>query len=358
MEQVAVIGYDSPASRLRAELYDVIAVDEVRSESGPKPAYTFTGRLLRDAESALATLVKRFGALGYTPLIRREGGQDVVVAIEGVFGPSRSRPLINVGLLLATVLTTTVAGAFLVGANPLRNPREILDGIWFALALLLILGTHELGHYFMGRWHGVQVTLPYFIPVPIGLGTFGAFIKMKSPIHNRRALFDVGLAGPIFGFVVALPLLIVGIMLSDVVRVYRGDLGPGSSLLVEFLVDLLQPHGAGYALSWHPVAIAAYFGILITGFNLLPAGQLDGGHISYATLGPAARPLALVTFVAMLVMGALFWSGWFVWAFLVLLLGLRHAAPLDDVTPLDLPRKLVGMGALVLFLMTFVPKPF
>lgn len=358
MEQAFVLRAESAAWRLRAELYDVIAVDSMRTEAGPHPAIAFSGHLLRDAESALSTLVRRFGALGYTPLIRREGEQDVVVAIEGVAQPSRSRPWINLGLLLATLITTTLAGALLVGANPLRDPRELAGGMMFAGTLLLILGAHELGHYFMGRWHGVQVSLPYFIPVPIGLGTFGAFIRLKSPVHDRRVLFDVGLAGPLVGFVVALPLMILGIMLSDVVRVSRLGLGPGNSLLLEFLIDLLKPHATGYGISWHPIAIAAYFGILVTGFNLLPAGQLDGGHISYAMLGPAARPLAVVTFLALLVMGALLWSGWFIWAVLVLLLGLRHATPLNDVTPLDFPRKIIGVGALLLFLLTFVPKPF
>jgi len=357
MEQALVLSQDNPALRLQAELYDVIAVSEVRSQGGSQQAITFTGRLLRDAESALSTLTGRFGAYGYTPLIRRQGQQDVVVAVEGVIAPSRSRPWINAALLLATIVTTTLAGAMLVGVNPLRNPAGILEGLPFAITLMLILGTHELGHYFMGRWHGVQVTLPYFIPVPVGLGTFGAFIQMKSPIRNRRALFDVGFAGPIAGFVVALPMLIVGLLLSDVVRVYRPGMALGNSLLIEALMNLLKPHGDGYMILLHPVAIAAYFGILLTGFNLLPAGQLDGGHIAYALFGPLARPLAVVTLVAMVVMGALFWSGWYIWAALVFFTGLRHAAPLNDVTPLDPARRLVGLGALLLLVLTFVPAP-
>lgn len=359
MEQAFPLRQDNNvALLLQAELYDVMAVSELRVEKGQQPAIAFTGQLLRAPEAALETLVKRFRTHGYTPLIRREQGQDVVVAIEGVFGPTRSRPWINVVLLLATVLTTTLAGALLAGANPLRDPLSILSGVSFAFTLLLILGMHELGHYFMGRWHGVAVTLPYFIPVPLGLGTFGAFIRMKSPIQDRRALFDVGFAGPLVGFVVALPLLILGILLSPVVRVGSGSLGLGSSLLIEFLTNLLKPHGPGYALMLHPVAIAAYFGILITGFNLLPAGQLDGGHISYAIFGPAARPLAIVSVVALLLMGVTLWSGWLIWAFLIVLLGLRHPAPLNDVTPLDPARKLIALGAVVLFVLTFVPNPF
>jgi membrane-associated protease RseP (regulator of RpoE activity) len=358
MEQVLLLGQDNPTVRLQAELYDILAVSEVRSQGGPRSAITFSGRLLRDAESALATLMSRFHAHGYTPLIRRNGKQDVVVAVKGVFAPGRSRPWINLLLLVATIFTTTLAGALLQGVNLLRNPLDLVAGLPFALTLLLILGTHELGHYFMGRWHGVQVSLPYFIPVPLGLGTFGAFIQMKSPVRNRQALFDVGFAGPIAGFVVALPLLVFGLLLSDVVPASRTGMDLGSSLVVGFLSDLLRPHGPGSAVALHPVAVAAYFGILITGFNLLPAGQLDGGHVAYAVLGSAARPVAVLTLIAMVIMGAMLWSGWYIWALLVLFTGLRHAAPLNDVTPLDMPRRLIGLGAILLFVLTFIPKPF
>ena len=263
-------GQDNPVIRLQAELHDVIAVRNVSMQGGAQPAITFSGRLLRDAETALAMLMARFRVHGYTPLIRRRGQDDVVVAVEGVVTPSRSRLWVNLVLLVATILTTTLAGAMLAGANLLRDPLSIVRGLPFAFTLLLILGAHELGHYFMGRWHGVQVTLPYFIPVPLGLGTFGAFIQMRSPIRNRGALFDVGFAGPLVGFVVALPLLIIGLLLSPLVRVgaFGGVLG--KSLLIEWLIDLLKPHGPGYAVQLHPIALAAYFGILITGINLLP----------------------------------------------------------------------------------------
>lgn len=358
MERVLFLHPDHPVARLRAELSDVLFVSEIQAEEGPQPTIAFTGRLLRDAESALSTLLHRFGPLGYTPLIRRRGQQDVVVAVEGVIAPSRSRPLVNLLLLLATIATTTFAGSMLAGADLLRHPLAIVRGLPYALTLLLILGTHELGHYLMGRWHGTQVTLPYFIPVPFGLGTFGAFIQMRSPIRNRRALFDVGFAGPIAGFAVALPLFIVGLLLSSVVPAYQSGIILGKSLLMKFLLDLIQPHGPGYVVALHPIAIAAYFGFLVTGFNLLPAGQLDGGHIAYAMLGPAARPLAILTFLVMILLGALFWMGWFFWAALIFVMGLRHPMPLNDVTPLDPARQLIGLGALLLFILTFVPAPF
>jgi len=206
--------------------------------------------------------------------------------------------------------------------------------------------------------HGVNVTLPYFIPVPFGLGTMGAFIQLKSPVENRKALFDVGLAGPVAGFIVALPLMIVGLSMSSLVPVLSRSGQLGSSLLLRWLTDLIQPHAAGYAVSLHPIAIAAWFGILITGINLLPMGQLDGGHVAYAVLGKAAHTLALIAFGTMIIAGFTVWSGWFTWAFFAIITGLRHSAPLNDITPLDPVRKVIGFLTLIWFLLIITPRPF
>lgn len=344
------------AAQLQAQLADVMAVSQMRMEAGAEPTYVFLGRLLRDPEAALSVLLDRFHTLGYTPLIRRQGQWDVVVALQGVIGASKSRAWINLALFVATVVTTTLAGALLVGANPLRNPLSLLSGLPFAVTLLTILGVHEFGHYFMARWHGMQVTLPYFIPVPPPfIGTLGAMVIMKSPTRNRRALFDVGLGGPIAGFVVALPLLFIGLALSEV---ERGAATLGKPLIVQVLIDLIHPHDPGYAVALHPVALAAYFGILITGLNLIPAGQFDGGHIAYAALGSAARPLAIVALMTMVLMGVFLWQGWLIWALLAFFSGLRHPTPLNDITELDPARRVIALGALLLFLITFVPNPF
>ncbi|MFZ2419600.1 MAG: site-2 protease family protein, partial [Anaerolineae bacterium] len=228
--------------------------------------------------------------------------------------------------------------------------------------LLAILGTHELGHYFVARWHKVDVTLPYFIPVPFGLGTFGAFIKMKSPVENRRALFDVAVAGPLAGLVVALPLLVIGLLTSPVRPIISGGGGlqEGNSLLYGLLKLLIYHQwlpGNGVDVHLSSMAFAAWFGLLVTAFNLLPVGQLDGGHILYA-LGVTSRWLGYGVLAVLLVLGALAWSGWYVWAALIYFVtGLEHPAPLDEITRLDPPRRWLGAIAIVIFILLFAPIP-
>ncbi|MCA9869273.1 MAG: site-2 protease family protein [Anaerolineae bacterium] len=339
---------------LQHEVRDVFEVHSAATSGSKTPAFEFHGRLLVAPDVALTTLEERFRPFGYTPFLHRKNETDLLSAIPGIAEAGRQRVWINVVLAIATLFTTMLAGAQLAGANVLRHPVSILEGLPFALTLMVILGSHELGHYFMGRWHKVRVTLPYFIPVPAFLGTFGAFIQMRSPIRNRAQLFDVGFAGPIVGFVVALPLLIIGLLLPPVGSPY---LRVGDSLLTGFLSELLRPEFVGRGYGLNPVALAAYFGILLTGVNLLPAGQLDGGHIAYAIFGRAARPLGFAVIVGLLVMGTLFWRGWYLWAGLIFLTGLRHPSPLDEITPVDTARRIIGIGAFVLLLLTFIPVP-
>jgi membrane-associated protease RseP (regulator of RpoE activity) len=353
---------------LRGEVENLMRLMDVKtSERGD--SVVFVGRLLTSADKAFETLRDRFRKLGYTLLLRHENGEDLVIAQKGVSIFSRSNPLINLALLLVTLLTTTLAGATFANVNVLPALQLALDGNFaslfsamaagapFATTLLLILGVHEMGHYVAGKLHGAAVTLPYFIPMPFGLGTLGAFIQLKSPVEDRKALFDIGLAGPVAGFIVALPLMIIGLMASTIVPATSGQT-IGYSILVDWLAKVFTPHAAGYSIQLNPIAIAAWFGILITGFNLLPMGQLDGGHVAYAVLGKAARPLAYLTFAVMLVMGFTVWSGWFTWAFLALLMGLAHNGPLNDITPLDPVRKMIGILTFVWFILIITPKPF
>jgi len=331
----------------------------------------FIGQLLLNAESAYSALRERFSTMGYTPVLRREGDNDIVVAHRGVFAAVRFNPLINLVLLLATMVTTLLAGAsfarvdaysVLFRAWNTGNWSAVLPALWaglpFAGTLLFILGVHEMGHYVAARLHGVNVTLPYFIPVPfLGLGTFGAFIQMKSPVENRKALFDVGVAGPLAGFFVALPLMVIGLLQSQVVpRVGAGAFG--SSLLLRGLAAVFIPHAANQAIALSPMAIAAWFGLLVTAINLLPMGQLDGGHVTYAVLGRLSRPIALATFAILIVLGLTVWQGWLIWALFALITGLQHPQPLNDITPLDWGRRLVGLFTLGLFFLLITPRPF
>ena len=346
---------DDPAALLRAELADVLAVKQVTTSRAPDGPVRFVGHLLRDAESAFPVLEQRFRRLGYTPLLRREGEADVVLALHGLVRPGASNPLVNLILFVATVASTIFAGTFFT--NPIPGLTRLEGGALFSASILLILGTHEFGHYFLARFHQVAVTLPYFIPFPLGaIGTFGAFIQMKSPVRTRKALFDVALAGPLAGLVVAIPVLAIGLLLSPIVPRFGGRALEGS-LLVDALVALVRPRPAGTAILLHPIAWAGYIGLLVTGINLLPAGQLDGGHTAYAIFGRGARWLAGLTVLAI---GALALitrqPGWYLWLFFIFATGMTHAEPLNDITPLDTPRKIVGIATLALLFVLLSPS--
>jgi membrane-associated protease RseP (regulator of RpoE activity) len=321
----------------------------------------FSGRLLVEPSRALTLLTDRLAPHGYYPLIRSE--EEIgVFRVQPPQRQSGSGRWVNILLFLTTLVTTMFVGATNRGADPLTNPWELVLGLPFAVTLLSILGVHELGHYFTARRYGITVTLPYFIPAPIGLGTFGAFIKMKSPVTNRKALFDVGIAGPLAGLCVALPAIVVGLSWSELVP--EGPAGHGGIILGTPLVfSLLQwltlgpiPQGADVLL--HPVAFAGWIGLFVTALNLLPIGQLDGGHMAYALMGRQHRKVAIITLLALVGMGIAFWPGWLFWASLSLILGLRHPPPLNDLTPLDERRRLVAFASLLLLLSLITPSPF
>jgi len=265
-------------------------------------------------------------------------------------------------LFFSTVITTTGAGALQNGVNPLQNPWGLLSGVPFASTLIIILLVHEMGHYLTARYHGVHATLPYFIPAPSIIGTFGAFIKMESPPWNRRVLFDVGAAGPVAGLVLAIPAVVLGLQLSTVSFDHHpsGGLSLGSSLVFTFLSQLtlgVVPDQAHILL--HPVAFAGWIGLLVTALNLLPVGQLDGGHVVYALFGSRqiwVSRLALVGIFGLGVSG--YWEGWIFWAVLLVVMGLRHPPPLDEHTSLDLKRKVAAWGMFILLGLTFTPAPF
>ncbi|MFN2146277.1 MAG: site-2 protease family protein, partial [Anaerolineales bacterium] len=264
-------------------------------------------------------------------------------------------------------------------------------GISFGLSLLAILLAHEFGHYLLGRYHKADVTLPYFIPMPLSLlGTMGAFIQLKSPPKNRRTLLDIGVAGPLAGLVVAIPILLIGLSLSPV-EVIEPITGPNQGLMLEgnsilYLAAKYIIHGellpapesyggvpplfywlrfifTGYPAPFgmrdvlmHPLAWAGWAGLLVTSLNLIPAGQLDGGHALYVLLGRKARRALPVILIGLGLLG-LAWPGWWLWVMLIMLLGRQYAEPLDQITELDPTRKAIAILVLVIFFLVFIPIP-
>jgi membrane-associated protease RseP (regulator of RpoE activity) len=299
-------------------------------------------------------------------------------------------------MFLLTVVSVTIAGVFNANATLPENPLQaiwvaIREGWPFTVSLLAILLTHEFGHYLMSRHHGVHATLPYFVPFLPPFGTMGAVIVMKEAPKNRRQLLDIGLAGPLAGLVVAIPVLLIGLSLSKLdplpAQIPQG-MGlslEGNSLLYLFLkfavFGQLLPAPVSYGatpvwLYWlqffftgkpvplggmdvllHPVAFAGWAGLLVTALNLIPAGQLDGGHAVYVLIGKknAARllPFILVTLVVL----GIFWSGWWLWAVLIFFLGRTYDDPLDQITPLDNRRRLLAVLAIIIFFLVFTPVP-
>ena len=284
-----------------------------------------------------------------------------------------SKNLRHVILFLLTLISTTWLGANhyvafqenFVSSGPITwSWTPIIGGLWYSLAILAILGAHEFGHYFACRYYGVDASLPYFLPAPFLLtGTLGAFIRIRQPIPTKRELFDIGIAGPIAGFVVAVPVLLMGVALSRVVRIPQGFDGVelGEPLLfqaVSWLVWGTTPDG--YSINLHPMGFAAWFGLLATALNLFPIGQLDGGHVSYAVLGRKSTAVTFGTVVCL--MGLSFVSSsWIVWTVLTIAMlvvfGPRHPRTFDEDVPLDPARRWLAVFALVMFVLCFTPAP-
>ena len=274
-------------------------------------------------------------------------------------------PRIHLVLFFLTVFTTLLAGALMEGAKVLENPLELLKGIPFSFTLMFILGTHEFGHYYYAQKHKVDATLPYFIPAPPFLfliGTFGAFIKIKSPIYRKDALLQIGASGPIAGFVIAVPALIIGLLLSDVVEKsnIQGALILGDSILMKILTWITHPKLMDTQdIMLHPIAFAGWIGLLVTMLNLLPIGQLDGGHVAYAMLGKKQRLIGQIAFIFLIPLSFLS-INWLIWGLLLLILmrSVKHP-PIQDIhIPLSDTDKRIGYICLLIFIVCFIPAPF
>jgi membrane-associated protease RseP (regulator of RpoE activity) len=296
-------------------------------------------------------------------------------------------------LFAATLVSTLIVGGHLAGSpyeifdlpDLLRDPELLWAqfgvGMPFALSLLAILLAHEFGHFFTARAHGVHASPPYFIPFPSIIGTMGAVIRMRGAIPTRAALVDIGASGPIAGFLVAVPLLVAGLALSEVhpldgpapraisllgfIELFRetpalaGGFLEGNSLLYLAAKRLaVGPIPEGHDVWLHPVALAAWFGLFVTALNLLPVGQLDGGHVLYAVLGRRAQWVGRAVVVMLVVLGVFSFLGWLVWALLAWkVIRTTHPPVVYPHVPLDRPRTWVAWVSLAMFVVTFVPLP-
>jgi len=372
----------------------VFRIEDVTSEDPRKGFFLrYRGQLLdEDSASLYDRLADSLTPYGIIPLFRLEEDRQIIYLASKPPEPKQDKISTNIILFVLTIFSVMLAGAQPDGPMPndfmgqlLLLAKSILTGWPFALSLLGILLTHELGHYFMSRYHKTPATLPYFIPLPFSLlGTLGAAIIMRGTPKNKRVLFDIGVAGPIAGLIVAIPVLFYGLSLSVLGTIDPNPNGflEGNSLIYLFakfvtfgrlLPSPVEPQGILYWLQYffsghpvpfggldvfiHPVAFAGWAGILVTGLNLIPAGTLDGGHVIYALFGDRSRK-AFPFIIGILIMLGLFWNGWWIWAMLLFWLGRVNAQPLDQITTLDPPRRLLAFTMIIVFVLAFMPVPF
>ena len=299
----------------------------------------------------------------YVPTITQERG-ETLVHVQRRPKPRFARREVNAALLILTVITTMIFGGAYNWAAYAGTPFLSLEsvawgGVSFGIPLLTILGAHEMGHYVVARRYRVHASLPFFLPSLPPLGTFGAFISMRDPIPSRRALLDIGVSGPLVGFAIAIPVTLLGLSLSAGASVTpvapAGDYELIQPSALFLFLSLFFPLPETYAM--HPLAFAGWVGLFVTAINLLPAGQLDGGHVARALLGRRQQYLSWGAVLALYAMGTVY-VGWFIFGTLILMLGVRHPPPLNDITKLSVSRKLVGVAAVAILFATFIPQPF
>jgi hypothetical protein len=370
----------------------IFRIDDVTSLNSKEGYFLrYRGQLINeDSAEAYDQLAESLNQYNVMPIFRMEDDKQIIYLAAKQPEPKKENIRTNIILFVLTIVTVTMAGVSVppeLFGNDLDvimyQLRNILTGWPFALSLLGILLAHELGHYFMSRYHKTPASLPYFIPFPLSpLGTMGAAIIMRAIPKNKRTLFDIGVAGPIAGLIVAIPVLFLGLSLSTV-----GTISPNGSLEGNSLIYLLakyiifgqllpapvEPQGILYWLQYfftghpipfggldvfiHPVAFAGWAGILVTALNLIPAGTLDGGHVVYALFGDKSRK-AFPFIIAILVVLGFAWDGWWIWAALLFWLGRVNAQPLDQITTLDPTRKWVAYSMILVFILVFTPVPF
>jgi Zn-dependent protease len=335
----------------------------------------FEGKLLIASEVAYDQLDRLLAPHDQLALFRESEGKQVIYILSGRAAPAQRPWWPNALLLIITIFSVLMVGTEMAineianGDRLLAQPYidnfvfELWRGLPYTIAILLILGSHELGHYFAARHHKIVVTLPYFIPAPFIslIGTFGAFIQLREPMRNRKVLLDIGAAGPLTGLVFAFPILLIGLATSQVGAVTPGGMVEGNSILYALAKILVFGHmlpANGMDVYVNQLAWAGWTGLLVTGLNLIPIGQLDGGHILFALIGERARRLYYPLIGAMVLLVLTGSDAWLFWLILLFLFGRIYAAPLDMITPMDRRRKWIAVIGLIVFVLTFVPVPF
>lgn len=354
----------------------------------------YDGHLITaDSAAAYDEMTAALQPYSVMPLFRKEGERQVVLLVPANAAIRPSNPWVNVGLYILTVISVLLVGTmYTTGDYSFVNAlRNLWSGWPYGLSIMAILTAHEFGHYLAGRYHRVHLSLPYFIPLPYPpLGTMGAVINLKEQTRNRRVLLDIGIAGPLAGLVVAIPILLLGLSLSSVnpitpppagmaiqmegnsilyllakwivfhrwlpTPVNFGGLSPFLYWIRYFFTGQPFPIG-GLDVNLHPVAWAGWVGILVTSLNLIPAGQLDGGHLVYVLIGrERAKKLYPIILLALAGLGFI-WSGWWLWFVLIFIFGRAYDDPMDQITPLDPPRRALAILGLVIFVLVFIPVP-
>ncbi len=370
---------------------------------GRKQGYRvrYAGRLItHDSEKAYDQLAHKLYDFGLTPLFREKDGQQEIIIVDELPSSEPGPVWVNILLFILTIISVMFTGAQFTDTEFVQPFQlsftgfinYVLQGWPFAVSLLGILLSHELGHYLVGKSRGEKVTLPYFIPLPLSaFGTMGAFISMKEIPKNKKHLMDIGVAGPLIGLLVAIPVLFIGLSLSSLAPIESnlpegftqfiegnslfylgakylsfgkllpeplsyGDMSPVIYWLRYFFTGSPLPLG-GLDVQIHPVAWAGWAGLFVTAINLIPAGQLDGGHILFVLFGEEKAKRAFPFILGALAIMGFFWSGWWLWAGLIFFFGRRFAEPLDMITPVDCKRKILGILALIVFVLTFIPVP-
>lgn len=332
-------------------------VMDVESSSMEHLRLVWTGKFTVEDEKAISYIKEKTDSIDFMPMFRKDDEGEVKIILLPQKENEESKKWVNIVLLLVTILFTLGAGAFLKGANPLKL-SNLVKGIPFSAAIMIILGSHELGHYFAAKKNNVDATFPYFIPAPHLVGTFGAVIKMKSPIPDKDSLIEIGAAGPIVGFILSTIALLIGLQLSSLVPIQEGGLLLGDSLLLKGLTNLFfSSIPEGKEVNLHPVAFAGWVGYFVTAMNLMPIGQLDGGHIAYALIERKQRFIAYIVFGG-IIAASLLWLGWLIWGLVILfLIGFRHPPPLNNITEVSMRNRITGYICFFIFILTFVPNP-